>query len=587
MIKLIRSGVYYMEGRLVKESVAFMVDKKKQSAIKGTVAYGIINAHNGGSDENLKLKFDGLISEYWNGEQIIECASALGVSEFVVPTTIVGEDIQVAQKFGFDRVSSRITSAHHYLCEYAANCGNLFLSADEGIGCGALGAMSVTEDSLVLVKQLIKKAYKIARPQTVAIYLKGKPKKGVGAYDVALSLVAATQKTGFLKGKILEVIGSGIKNISVDFRVELDSLLCKTGCFASVWETDGATEEYYKNHGREQGFKPLRAADPAFYDAAAVIDLSRVEPMIADEKDGKYYTVKEFIEKANEITEGKYESGEVKFSHGIVGDVGCESVGEVCEILKAGKSCPFFTLGVRTKSATAFKSLADGGCASVLSGAGVSVNMLPFGNSADSRFTLDSRTLAATAANGGVLIPATAFDYARKYKKFNYDCSVYEKKVYRGYGKPDKDLKINIEPSYEYPALPENVRYQIVTDGEEDYLLDGAFGMLAVKQSKDCGDYIKDCGCQAVVALDYISARNRLNLVNWGVLPFTCRKFDFKTGDVISIENIAELIKSDCTAIPAKHISEGKTKNIMLDLPPLTEEEKKILLVGGLINYKN
>ena len=69
------------------------------------------------------------------------------------------------------------------------------------------------------------------------------------------------------------------------------------------------------------------------------------------------------------------------------------------------------------------------------------------------------------------------------------------------------------------------------------------------------------------------------------MLPFVCRKFDFSVGDYVYIENIRELINSDCNALPAKHISGGKVKNIMLEIGELTQKEKNIILYGGLINY--
>lgn len=61
MIKLIKGGVYYTEGRLIKENVAFMVEEKKKKAIRGTLTYNIIKAHNKGSESDLKLSFDALV----------------------------------------------------------------------------------------------------------------------------------------------------------------------------------------------------------------------------------------------------------------------------------------------------------------------------------------------------------------------------------------------------------------------------------------------------------------------------------------------------------------------------------------------
>lgn len=88
MIKLIKGGVYYMEGTLFKERDAFMVEAKKQKAIKSTMAYKILKAHNKGDDENLKIKFDALASHDITYVGIIQTAKASGlqrISPFIYP----------------------------------------------------------------------------------------------------------------------------------------------------------------------------------------------------------------------------------------------------------------------------------------------------------------------------------------------------------------------------------------------------------------------------------------------------------------------------------------------------------------------
>ena len=56
MIKLVNGGVYYMNGAIVKENVAFMVEAKKRLAEKGTITYGILSAHDRGDGQNLKIR---------------------------------------------------------------------------------------------------------------------------------------------------------------------------------------------------------------------------------------------------------------------------------------------------------------------------------------------------------------------------------------------------------------------------------------------------------------------------------------------------------------------------------------------------
>ncbi len=256
MIKIINGGVYYSEGALVKESVAFMVEKKKQAAIKGTMTYGVLSAHNKGNETHLKLKFDALASHDITYVGIIQSARASGLEEFPLPYTLTnchnslcavggtinGDDhafgLSAAKKYGGNFVPPNIAVIHQYMREREAKCGSMILGSDSHTRYGAFGAMAVGEGGGELVKQLLNKTYDIKKPAVVAVYMRGKPKKGVGPHDVALALIAATFKKGFLKNKVLEFIGPGIKNLSMDFRSGVDVMTTETACLSSIWETD-------------------------------------------------------------------------------------------------------------------------------------------------------------------------------------------------------------------------------------------------------------------------------------------------------------------------------------------------------------
>ncbi len=732
MVKLIRGGVYYTEGVILKENVAFMVESKKQAAIKGTISHGILKSHNSGSETDLKIKFDSLVSHDITYVGIIQTAKASGLKEFPVPYTLtnchnslcavggtVNEDdhvfgLSAAKKYGGNFVPPNLAVIHQYEREAEAKCGKMILGSDSHTRYGALGTMAVGEGGGELVKQLLGQPYIISRPQIIAVYLRGKPKKGVGPHDVALELIAATFKKGFLKNKILEFVGPGVKNLSIDFRCGIDVMTTETGCLSTVWETDEITREFYKTHQREEDFKELHPADPAYYDGAVIIDLARVEPMIAlPFHPSNALTIKEFIENAGDII-GETESacgnllkdfkfadtiknGNVILSQGVI--AGCtggsyENIAEAAEILR-GAGTGEFSLNVYPQSQPVFKALADGGYVSLLISAGAVVKPAfcgPCFGAGDTPATgrlsirhvtrnfenregskpsegqlsavalMDARSIAATAANGGRLTPATEAEYVKKVKKYFFDGSIYKNRVYLGAGKPDKSAELiygaNITDWCEFAPLARNVLLkaaaviedevtttdELIPSGETsayrsnparlaeftlsrkvpEYVSrakeiklaeetrvksgslprevldevgikiapDTAFGsFIAAKKTGDGSAREQAASCQKVlggiadIVTEYATKRYRSNLINWGILPLQCRKYDFKTGDYIYIENITELIKEGCTAIPAKHISDGKVKNIMLETSPLTEEEKKILLAGCLINY--
>ena len=516
MIKLIKGGVYYMEDKLFKESAAFMVESKKLKAVKGTMAYKILSAHNKGDDENLKIKFDALASHDITYVGIIQTAKASGLKEFPLSYTLtnchnslcavggtINEDdhvfgLSAAKKYGGNYVPPHLAVIHQYMREAEAKCGSMILGSDSHTRYGALGTMAVGEGGPELVKQLLGQTYDVKRPEVIAVYLRGKLKKGVGPQDVAIALVGATFKKGFVKNKVLEFIGPGIKNLSMDFRLGIDVMTTETTCLSSIWETDETTREFFKIHGREGDFKELHPEQPAYYDGAVVIDLSRIEPMIAlPFHPSNAYTIREVIENAKDILgevealgnklkgaetfrlTNKIKDGKIYVDQGII--AGCaggmyENIAEAAEILK-GKSCGNgeFSLSVYPQSQPVFKCLVDNGYISELMGAGAIVKTAfcgpcfgagdtPADNGLSVRHTtrnfenregsklgegqlsavalMDARSIAATAANGGVLTPGTEAEYTKKVKKYYFDGSIYEKRVYRGWGNPQPETEL-------------------------------------------------------------------------------------------------------------------------------------------------
>ena len=737
MLKLIKGGVYYTGGRLIKENVAFMREEQKKAAVKGTLAYRILKAHNVGDDEHLKLRFDALASHDITYVGIIQTAKASGLERFPVPYTLtnchnslcavggtINEDdhvfgLSAAKKYGGNFVPPHLAVIHQYMREMESGCGKMILGSDSHTRYGALGTMAVGEGGPELVKQLLGQTYDVARPKVIAVYLKGRLKKGVGPHDVAIALVGATFKKGFVKNCVLEFIGPGIANLSMDYRCGIDVMTTETACLTSIWETDSVTEEYFRLHGRQEAYKLLRPADPAYYDGAVVIDLSRVEPMIAlPFHPSNAYTVKEVIQNARDILGEVEEAGNrlkgegkpfklldkvtpegIRVSQGII--AGCaggtyENIAESAEILR-GKSCGFdeFSLSVYPQSQPVFKCLADNGYVSALMDSGAIVKTAFCGpcfgagdTPADNAFSIrhttrnfenregsklgehqlsavalmDARSIAATAANGGILTPGTEAQYIKKVKKYYFDGAIYDNRVYRGALRPQADAELvygnNIADWPEQIEMAHNLLIKVVsvisdpvttTDelipsgetssyrsnplrlaefalsrkdpayvgrakevraAEEARRSQGAlpdevlaevgiaiapdtmFGSCVVaKKPGDGSAREQAASCQRVlggvanIALEYATKRYRSNLINWGMLPFVSKTFEYRPGDYVYIENIREYVSGDDVAIPAKLVSSGKVKNIYLSLGSLTEEEKKILLSGCLINY--
>lgn len=735
MIKLIKGGVYLIDGKLLKENVAFMVESKKQAAVKGTMTYKILAAHNKGDAKNLRIKFDALASHDITYVGIIQTAKASGLKEFPVSYTLtnchnslcavggtINEDdhmfgLTAAKHYGGNYVPAHLAVIHQYMRESEAGCGAMILGSDSHTRYGALGTMAIGEGGPELVKQLLGQTYDIKRPEVIAVYLKGKPKKGVGPHDVAIALIGATFKKGFVKNKVLEFVGPGIKNLSMDFRCGIDVMTTETSCLSSIWETDETTHEFFKIHKRENDFRVICPEETAYYDGAAVVDLSRIEPMIAlPFHPSNAYTIKEFLENADDILGGieeeskklkagglvlrdKIKDGKVYVDQAVI--AGCaggsyENIAEAADILR-GRSCGSgkFSLSVYPQSQPVYKCLADNGYVSDLITAGAlfktafcgpcfGAGDTPANNGLSIRHTtrnfenregskptegqfaavalMDARSIATTSANGGALTPATEFEYSKKIKKYYFDKTIYDNRVYRGAGKPDKSVDIvygpNIADWPEQSPLSENVLIKVASVINDDVtttdelipsgetssyrsnpcrlskfalsrkdpgyvsraeeiradeaerkatgkLPDGIleelgfeidsdvlYGSAVVARKPGDGSAREQAAsCQRVlggianIAVEYATKRYRSNLINWGMLPLLCRNFDFKVGDYIYIKNIDGIIKGGKTEIPAKHISDKKVKDIILFMDALTEEEKKIILSGCLINY--
>ncbi len=589
MIKVIRQGVYYMDGRLVKESEAFMTSDKKETAEKNTVTYGILSAHSKSMGETLALKPDAAI--FYRQTDVLRTLDFLGMKEFPVPTYLF-EGLfdcdflrSAAEKWG--GVSVPDASENAFACEQVAKSGGVLLDTD-GISCGALGAMCFCGNGGDLLRLFTKGSADEPRRELLAVFLKGKLRKGVGPTDVALAISQALEKGGnFAEGKYLEVFGAGVSGLSMDFRNAIDSTL-DCGQVSTVWMTDGKTQEYFENHLRATDFRALAPVQPAYYDGAVVVDLSDIEPMIG--VNGAISTVEEFLKTAPEEyrKDGKVFLGSTAIEYEAAT---YETMAEVAEILRGKKigACACSWLPY-SKSVT--MALSEGGYLNALLGAGVNFNDLldaqaglvgkdaNFCGERDAR--LDARTIAASLANGGYLTSALGLDYPKRVKKYKFDPAPYLSRVISYLGKPQKGALAydeEITPLPAFPPLPESLELSV--DGEE-----GDLAVLIDDPEEYAWSYAiedRERGTFAALAKKF-PEKLRAHLIDWGILPLVYEKFTFKEGDILRLENIAELVKAGEERIVAKVVGKRRTKDIVLTIGKLSEEERTILLAGGKNN---
>ncbi|WP_417075059.1 hydratase [Hominenteromicrobium sp.] len=747
MVKLYDGGVYLVNGTEIVPEAAAPETYQKDTAKQGTIAYSILKAHNTAEDmQNLRLKFDALASHDITFVGIIQTARASGMEKFPIPYVLtnchnslcavggtINEDdhvfgLSAARKYGGIYVPPHMAVIHQYMREAMAGCGKMILGSDSHTRYGALGTMAIGEGGGELVKQLLENTYDVAYPGVVAVYLTGKPRPGVGPQDIALAIIGAVFKNGYVKNKVMEFVGPGIKSMTTDYRNGVDVMTTETTCLTSVWCTDDDTKAYLAKHGRADDYRELKPADVTYYDGLVYVDLSTVKPMIAlpfhpsnafeiDELNANLGDILREVEKeAARLTEGK----DIEFSltdkitpkglqvqQGII--AGCAggtytNVMAAAHILK-GAQCGQgeFTLDVYPSSQPVFMDLLAKGAISDLMATGAIVKTAfcgpcfgagdtPANNALSIRHAtrnfpnregskpgagqlsavalMDARSIAATAANGGILTSAEKYADNYEVPEYNYDDSSYRARIYNGFGKAEPEDKLiygpNIKDWPEQEALAQNILLRVcskimdkvtttdelIPSGETSSYRSNPLGLAEftlsrrdpgyVQRAKDvralekarlAGEAQSDealknalgkvknilpdvdektieigsviycvkpgdgsareqaASCQRVlgglanICSEYATKRYRSNVMNWGMLPFQMKNEPaFEIGDYILVPNVLDAMDGDMQSIKA-YVLGDEVKEIELYIAPMTDDEKKIVKAGCLINF--
>jgi len=551
MIKLYEGGAYLINGsELVTETETLILKSKlgyevnKQEAKKGTIAYGILAAHNTSkSMENLKIKFDAMTSHDITYVGIIQTARASGMKDFpmsfnltnchnslcAVGGTLNEDDhlfgLSACQKYGGNFVPSHMAVMHQYMREMVAGCGMMILGSDSHTRYGALGTIAIGEGGGELVKQLLKDTYDINYPKVICVYLTGKPNPGIGPHDIALSIIGKVFKNAYVKNSIMEFVGPGVSSMTTDYRNAIDVMTTETACLSSIWRTDGDTKVFLTKHGRADEYKELNPASVAYYEGVVYVDLSTIESTIAlPFHPSNTYTIKELNANLKDILTGIEKTASTKAGNKLVhyslldkiidgkfyvqqGEIAGCCGGNYVNIMDAAHilrnaSCGngAFSLSVYPSSQPVYLDLLHKGAISTLIEAGAIIKTAccgpcfgacdtPANNTFSIRHTtrnfpnrdgsnpvngqmaavalMDARSIAATAANGGVLTSATDFadDYA--VPEDDFDVTPYKKRVYYGFGNPHPETELicgpNIKDWPEMQSLKDNILLKVAS----------------------------------------------------------------------------------------------------------------------------
>lgn len=758
MINLYKGGAYLINGREIIEdtheaqaSIKAKTGKTidKAQAAKNTMAYSILEAHNtSGNMDKLKIKFDRMASHDITYVGIIQTAMASGLEKFPIPYVLtnchntlcavggtINEDdhmygLSAAKKFGGIYVPAHQAVIHSYMREMMSGCGKMIIGSDSHTRYGALGTMAVGEGGPELVKQLLNKTYDIDQPEVIGVYLTGTPNKGVGPQDVALAIIGAVFENGYVKNKVMEFVGDGVHNLSVDFRCGVDVMTTETTCLSSIWITDEKVEQYYEIHGRKEEYSELNPKDIAYYDGMIYVDLSKIKPMIAMPfHPSNVYTIEDLnnnlldiLDKVEQVAKAQLDNSKIQFTlkdkmkngklyveQGVI--AGCaggtyENICDATDILAgASVGSDTFSLSVYPGSQPIFLSLIENGSIAKLATAGAVIRSafcgpcfgagdVPSNNGLSIRHTtrnfpnregskpgngqiasvalMDARSIAATAANKGVLTAATDIDINFTKPKYYFKKDVYDNRVYNGFNKADQssDIKYgpNITPWPQMSPLTDDIVLKVasvITDpvtttdelipsGETSSYRSNPLGLAEFTLSRKDPAYVGEAkqiqlsekarlegqdpleanadykkafetlkkaypnldvsktgvgsviyavkpgdgsareqaaSCQKVlggwanIAVEYATKRYRSNLINWGMLPFIFKgELPFEKSDFLFVPNIRQAIQDKSAKIKA-YVIKDELKEFVLEMADLTDDERKIILSGCLINF--
>ena len=629
-----------------------------------------------------------------------------------------------AQKYGGIYVPPHQAVIHQYAREMMATCGGMILGSDSHTRYGALGTMAIGEGGGELAKQLLGKTYDVNMPGVVAVYMTGTPRPGVGPQDVAIAIIGAVFNNGYVKNKVMEFVGPGVANLSAEFRIGIDVMTTETTCLSSIWTTDEKIREFYALHGRENDYSKVEPNGVAYYDGVIEVDLDKIEPMIAlpfhpsnaytidfvnkNLKDVLHETEERakvsFGDKVNFNLTNKIIDGKLYVDQGVI--AGCaggsyENIVAAADILK-GKNTgnDKFYLSVYPASTPIYMDLMKNGAAVELMKAGAIVKTAfcgpcfgagdtpangalsirhstrNFPNREGSKIQngqissvalMDARSIAATAANKGFLTAATDFDKDYSNKKYFFDKTIYETRIYdsKGVAHPEQEIQFgpNIKDWPQMEALGDNLLVKVVSEihdpvtttdelipsGETSSFRSNPLGLAEftlsrkdpayvgrAKSVRDRTDDVKaeitkvcaalnvkesdvqvgstiyavkpgdgsareqaaSCqrvlGASANIACEYATKRYRSNLMNWGMLPFLYKsgdqaateKLPFANGDWVYIPNVKKQVAEKADSYKAYAVNaSGKVTEFELTTGDMTDDERKIILAGCLINF--
>jgi aconitate hydratase len=145
---------------------------------------------------------------------------------------------------------------------------------------GGLGQLAIGAGGLDVAVAMGGGPYYIEMPEVVNVRLEGELPEWSTAKDVILEMLRRLSVKGGV-GKIFEYTGPGVESLSAPERMTITNMGTELGATSSLFPTDERTREYLAKQDREEEYVELQPDEDAEYDDEIVIDLSEIEPLIA------------------------------------------------------------------------------------------------------------------------------------------------------------------------------------------------------------------------------------------------------------------------------------------------------------------
>ena len=164
-------------------------------------------------------------------------------------------------------------------------CGDSHTSTHGAFGTLAFG-IGTTEVGHVLATQCLLQR----KPRTLAVDVRGRLARGVGAKDLVLVIIGRIGVAGG-NGQVIEYRGEAIRALSMDERMTVCNMSIEAGARAGMIAPDETTYEYLRHRPRAPAgadweralvaWRQLPSDQDAVFDRVETLEAAAVEPMIS------------------------------------------------------------------------------------------------------------------------------------------------------------------------------------------------------------------------------------------------------------------------------------------------------------------